>query len=324
MQGGKPEGDRVREYFAGREGDIRYIFTPFIQRDTLEDVVPADDVDTVIVTRWRLADLVSGVSDPEIFEWVREHGYTLKIHSRIHAKVYSWDLDTGLIGSANLTNAGMRIGETSNIEVLHGPTQLPVEVQYRLRQAEMEAQLVTRNDYEKAIDYLEETDTDHPEYENIDIGEDPEFLVSQLPMTEAPDILISVLAGDDSRDLDDLEPATQRCVLHDIAMYALDDLRGKPASTVWDGVRQQFLDHEFIKMIIGEMDPCIHFGDMKVVVQDRCADVPTPSRRELTENIQVLYSWFPKVAPERFNHDIPGSYSERLCDTTKSRDESTH
>jgi hypothetical protein len=314
----KPEGDRVREYFASGAGEIRYIFAPFIQKDTLENVIPMRDTDTVIVTRWRLADLMSGVSDPEVFEWVREHEYTLKIHPKLHAKVYSWDLDTALIGSSNLTNSGMGLGNQPNVEVLHGPTPLPVEIQFKLRQTEKEAQLVTKDDYMKTVEYLENTTTEIPNYGNIDIGEDPEFLVSQLPMTEEPDVLISVLAGDHSRVLDDLELKERQCVLHDVATYSLDGLSGKSEATVREGVRQRFLNHNFINMIVERMDPCIHFGKMKVVVQENCADVPTPSRRELTGNIQVLYNWFPKVAPDRFKHNIPGSHSERLCDTNKS------
>lgn len=318
MWDGKPEGDRVRKYFASRSGDIRYIFTPFIQNNALASVVPADDSDTVIVTRWRLADLVSGVSDPDVFEWVREHGCTLKIHPKLHAKVYSWDLDTALIGSSNLTNSGMGLVNQSNVEVLHGPTKLPVEAQFKLRRTEKEAKLVTRDDYQKAVEYLENAATEKPDYGTINIGEDPEFLVSHLPMTEEPDALISVLAGDQSRGLEDLELEERQCVLHDVATYSLEGLRGEPEANVREGVKQRFLDHEFVKMIVKKMDPCIQFGEMKVVVQDNCTDVPTPSRRELTGNIQVLYNWFPKVAPGRFEHDIPGSHSERLCDTSKT------
>ena len=318
MRKGSKEGERVQEYFASTKGDIRYIFAPFIQKDALDTILPESRVDTVIVTRWRAADLVSGVSDPDVFQTVKDQGYTLKIHPRLHAKVYSWDLDTGLVGSANLTHPGMGISEPRNIEVLYGPTSLPVDTQLKLRQVEKEAQLVTRNDYEEVVQHLEETETKQQDYGNIDIGNEPEFLVSHLPMTEDPETLISVLAGDASQELDSLDSEEQSCVLHDIATYSLDDLRAKSESKVREELRNRFLDHDFIQKIVEHMDPCIYFGEMKALVQDNCTDVPTPSRRELTGNIQVLYSWFPKVAPNRFEHDIPGTHSERLCDNSKT------
>ena len=311
------EGDRVREYFTSSDGDIRYIIAPFIQKDTFDTIVPESNVDTIIVTRWRLADLVSGVSDPEVFESVREHGYTMKIHPRVHAKVYSWDLETALVGSANVTKPGMEISEISNVEVLLGSVQLPILTQLKLRKAENEAQLVTREVYEQALEYVETTEFQEPDYEEIDIGKDPKFLVSQLPMTEDPDLVITVLANDHARTLDDLNTEQRRCVLHDITTYSLENFRDKPKSEVRIGLRDHFENHAFIRMIIENMDPCIYFGEMKALVQKKCADVPTPSRRELTGNVQVLYNWFPLVALDRFKHDVPGRRSERLCDLSK-------
>jgi hypothetical protein len=317
MHNSTSDGDRIRRYFTSLDGDIRYIFSPFIQKQAFEKVIPSSSVETVVVTRWRQADLISGVSDPELFELCRDNGYTLKIHSRLHAKIYSWDLYDGLVGSSNLTKNGMGLSEVPNIEVLVGPTELPVETQLKLRKAEKDAQLVTREDYEKAVEAIETTETVEPNYNAIDVGQAPEFLVSHLPMTEDPDLLISVLAGDHSMRLADLSPEQQRCVLHDISTYSLDNFRGKPEIEVRDGLRECFVGHKFIEMIVDEMDPCVYFGEMKALVQERCADVPTPSRRELTGNIQVLYSWFPELYPDRFVHDIPGRRSERLCDLSK-------
>lgn len=308
-------GERVQEYFTDSKGDIRYIFAPFVQSGTLRKVISDSNADTIIITRWRHADLVSGVSDPEVFKFVREHGYTLKIHPQIHAKVYSWDLDDAFVGSANMTKPGMGLSDNPNVEVLLGPIQLPIQTQIELRKTEKEAHLVTRDDYEKALEVVESTETAVPDYDDIDIGEDPEFLISQLPMTENPDLVITVLAEDHDRAIDDLDPVQRRCVLHDISTYSLDDLRERPEVEVRDALRERFKNHEFISMIMDHMDPCIYFGEMKALVQEKCADVPTPSRRELTDNVQVLYNWFPEIAPERFEHDIPGKRSERLCDS---------
>lgn len=312
------EGDRVRNYFTSSDGDIRYIFAPFIQKQAFEEVIPDGNVDTIIVTRWRHVDLISGVSDPDLFETAREYNYTLKIHPQIHAKVYSWDLESALVGSANLTKSGMGSSNNSNIEVLLGPTQLPLQTQLNLRKAEKEAQLVSREDYEKAVEVIETTRVREPDYDTIDIGRDPEYLISQLPMTEDPDLIINVLSRDNSTTLDDVVPDIRRCVLHDISTYSLYDLKGRPQTEVQNGLREGFEKHGFISMIMDHMNPCIYFGEMKALVQEKCADVPTPSRRELTGNVQVLYNWFPRIAPERFKHDVPGRHSERLCDSRKS------
>lgn len=308
-------GGVVNGYFNSSKGDIRYIFAPFIQRNALEEVLPSSDADTIIVTRWRLADLASGVSDPDVFNYVRDQGYTLKIHHRLHAKLYSWDLDSALIGSANLTKVGMGIAEESNVEILQGPFQLPIQTQLKLRKAEKEAKLVTEDDYQRAVDVVEDMEYDELDYSNLDLGNDPEYLVSQLPMTEDPNLLIEVLSKGDLNSLRNLDPIQRRCVLHDISTFSLEDFQGKPELEVRVGLRNRFENHNFIRMIIDHMDPCIYFGEMKEIVQEECEDVPTPSRKELTSNVQILYEWFAGISPERFEHDVPGTHSERLCDT---------
>lgn len=308
--------DQVTRYFSSESGDIRYIISPFIQRETIERVLPNDGSDTIIITRWRREDLASGVSDPHVFEFCEAHGYTLKCNSRLHAKVYSWDLEIALVGSANLTGAAMETGASTNIEVLTDSLELPVETQLKLRRAEKDSRLVTEAGYEAAVEISEET-TGQPESEQevIDIGGQPEFQTSQLPTTEDPDIIVSVLTDSGGNILADLPEPLRRCVLHDITSYSFGELEGRPENEVREGMQQRFEAHPFIKEIIRNMDPDIYFGEMKELVQDKCLDVPTPSRRELTDDVQLLYTWFRQVSPDRFEHDVPRARSEKLIDT---------
>jgi hypothetical protein len=311
------EKERIHRYFNSHQGDIRYVFAPFIQERALDKIVPDDKADTIVITRWRAADIVSGVSDLEVFRLCEERGYTLKIHPQLHAKVYSWDLEDGMIGSSNVTKSGLGIGKNPNVEVLSEPIYLSLRTQVKLRKVDKESDLVTIEDYERALDYVDEEEVEKPDYGDIDIGKDPRFLVSQLPMTEDPNLLIDVLTGDNKQTLEDLSPEERRCVLHDIATFDMDELNGEPKDEVRAGLKDRFENHVFIDFIIDNIDPDMYFGEMKELVQTNCGDVPTPSRRELTENVHVLYQWFPKVAPERFKRDVPGAHSERLRDSKK-------
>ena len=308
--------EEVLRYFESDSGDIRYIFSPFIQRNSLERILPDDGTDTIVITRWQRDDLASGVSDPAVFEICEARGYTLKCNPRLHAKVYSWDLEDALIGSANLTDAGMGEGPTPNIEVLTSSIDLPIHTQLKLRRAENHSKLVTEAGYEAALEISEEATTQLKSgQEGINLGEQPEFLISQLPTTENPDIIVSILADDYERSVADLPPPLRRCVLHDITSYSIDELEGYSEVEVREGLQQRFEDHPFIKEIIEHMEPDIYFGAMKELVQKKCVDVPTPSRRELTDDVQLLYTWFGQVLSDRFKRDIPGAKSERLIDT---------
>ena len=55
----------------------------------------------------------------------------------------------------------------------------------------------------------------------------------------------------------------------------------------------------------------IYFGTAKDWVHKNCADVPTPRKFEITENIQILYRWIVKLGNGKYIVDRP-NYSERL------------
>ena len=43
----------------------------------------------------------------------------------------------------------------------------------------------------------------------------------------------------------------------------------------------------------------------------KCANVPTPRRFEITENIQILFKWMVDLGDGRYGLDTP-NYSQRL------------
>src|SRR4051794_20215704 len=69
-----------------------------------------------LVSRWQFCDLVSGVSDLEVYEIAKGHGWKFYFHQDLHAKVYLFD-EEFFAGSANLTNRGLAGGPPGgNIE----------------------------------------------------------------------------------------------------------------------------------------------------------------------------------------------------------------
>ena len=69
------------------------------------------------ITRWRHEELLSGVSDIECREVVVSEGGSFLLHPTVHAKYYRVD-DVVLIGSANVTNAGLGWTDNANVEIL--------------------------------------------------------------------------------------------------------------------------------------------------------------------------------------------------------------
>lgn len=308
------EGSLIREFFEANRAETRYVFCPFIQKRAFESVVPDDESDTIIVTTWREPEIRSGVSDPRIFETARDHDYTLKIHPSLHLKVYSWALEDAIVGSANLTAAGLGLSDTPNEEYLQLTKSLSPERQIQLYRIVESAPIVSQGDFDRAIEIWR--DRSPPEKDHIEFGqkkEKPKFETSNLPLTKDPSKLVGALRNWDRDAWRTHDDETRRCILHDIAIFELEEYAESNEATIREALQRRFMAHPFIKAISREMDPCIYFGEMKAWVQERCTDVPTPSRRSLTDNVQVLYSWFPELLPDRFELDVPGHHSERLC-----------
>jgi hypothetical protein len=96
------------------------IVSPFIKVNTLKRILNGvgDDIKVGCVTRWRLEEIIAGVSDLEIWDLLcSRSNSTLSLRFNLHAKYYRGD-ENCLIGSANITNAALGWSLTPNLELL--------------------------------------------------------------------------------------------------------------------------------------------------------------------------------------------------------------
>jgi hypothetical protein len=73
-------------------------------------------VECVIVTRWSPGDLLSGASDTRACEIAHGEGWQFRVLPGLHAKITLVDDAYLIVGSANLTGAGMSLVPASNRE----------------------------------------------------------------------------------------------------------------------------------------------------------------------------------------------------------------
>ena len=107
--------------FCRGSGDA-VIAAPYMKEDALSRLleVLAPDAALVCVTRWKLNDLLFGASDVNCRTLVLQRGGSFLLHPRLHAKFYRFGSHV-LVGSANLTSAGMGYRGPANLEVLCTP-----------------------------------------------------------------------------------------------------------------------------------------------------------------------------------------------------------
>ena len=113
------QGERIRDLFAGATSDV-VVVAPFIKEEALRSlltVVP-ERVAVRCVTRWRSREVAAGVSDPQIIYLLATRGNSeLYLVDNLHAKLYMAGPDC-LVGSANVTRAGLGEVEDHSIELL--------------------------------------------------------------------------------------------------------------------------------------------------------------------------------------------------------------
>lgn len=95
------------------------IVAPFIRSEALArllDGIPSG-TETIIVTRWRIADLLAGASDLGVYELAEAKRIPLYLRPDLHAKLFAAD-ERCLVGSANVTDTALGRRKQSNLELL--------------------------------------------------------------------------------------------------------------------------------------------------------------------------------------------------------------
>lgn len=113
-------GNRLVQHARGADNEI-LLAAPFIKREVLSRILsPVQDGFSVhVITRWKDREIAAGVSDLEVWEILRNRrSAILELLPSLHAKYYRFD-DIVLAGSANLTEAALGWGQSSNLEFLN-------------------------------------------------------------------------------------------------------------------------------------------------------------------------------------------------------------
>jgi hypothetical protein len=176
------------------------LVAPFVKIEVFEAVLAAvpKKVDEVLcVTRWSVAEVAAGVSDPEIINIAEQDGRTrIVLCHDLHAKLFLGD-DRCLVGSANLTGKATGRIEPENIELLVEVPATHPEVQRLLSRIDATAvpatsELATR--IRNQANLFKDSDSQQP----FVVAEEPAQSRHWYPATRAPGRLYPVYQGYDS------------------------------------------------------------------------------------------------------------------------------
>ncbi|ABK77271.1 conserved hypothetical protein [Cenarchaeum symbiosum A] len=303
----------IRAYLKGGSPDQTiFIFVPYIRTEALRGLLEDLPNRAVIVTSWRPSDLRLGSSDLGLYPFCRERGIALYINEDVHLKAYSLDLSSMILATGNISQRGLMPGGNHEAAVLVDP--LAAEDHLFFEHIRNESRLVDDDVYNALVQWLDNNKA--PPEEDVAMKDvipslkKDYFLISELPMTMHVDALVDgyscIQRGQEPSD----DAETAACIFHDIENYGIRP--GLSEGQFRESLVTAFFAHPFIQRIDGFIAPEAYFGRIKEWIQSNCTDVPVPSRRELTGNVQVLLRWFVELAGDRYAVDIPGARSERI------------
>ncbi len=289
-----------------------FLFVPYIKTTILTELIQDVKGSVIIVTTWEPADILSGSSDLKLYPFCREREIPLYISKGLHLKVYSIDLTSCLLATGNISRSGLL--PDGNHEAAVTVDSLTVNDKLFLTGIRQRSRLIDDKAYEELRAWYEENEVESSKIPSFDdIISEPltdDFSVAALPMTRSIDDLVlgytRISRGHEPSD--DIE--TSACIFHDLANYGITPGMSKERFIV--ELTRRFFEHPFINKIDDFINPEAYFGGIKEWIQNNCTDVPIPSRRELTGNVQVLLEWFETLGSDKYIIDIPGRRSERI------------
>lgn len=285
------------------QAPLHSAIAPYVKLDALSKLLKLPLSESFyIITRWKINDILLGVSDLDIYPLLAERGIPLYIHNRLHLKLYQYGRDLALCGSANITSPGLGLIEKPNLE-LSCSVKITSQEQAAVQSLCDQSIRVTDEIYSK---FLESTSSLEPpvarDYPEPDIGDliADRFLISSLPACQSPMTLYQYY-----RNPEGLPDSSYRDYIHDYNLFQLSP--GLSRDEFFHKLKIEFTGQDFVQLVasvIKEKTNC-RFGEVNNLIHEHCRDVPLPYRWEIKPATNRLYDWLSDLIDE-ISWDRPG------------------
>jgi hypothetical protein len=206
------------------------------------------------------------------------------------------------MGSANISNNGLALTENYNYELAKKIDRLDDESILYFKKILDEADLVTEEIYNQFKEELAKLKPLEKIKEPIIRDSKKDFLISALPMSYSIEEFFKIY----SRGFNGKDRERVACAIHDAELYHFPE--GLSKDEFIFHLKKEFFKSPFIIKLLSFIDKHengLRFGGIKEWIQNNCVDVPVPSRRKLTGNVQVLYEWIVELSDGKYGWDRP-------------------
>lgn len=277
-------------------GGCSLLIAPFIQRDALESLLDRFETEKLqVITSWTAKSLAAGVSDPEVYQTLKQIRVPLYINEDIHLKLFVFDDDVAFHTSANITSKGLGIAEDCNIEI-GCKIQLALNDWLQINTLLENSMAVDDAVYQKARAYTDENKNTAPPLPPLNLpaagGVHP-FSRQSLPQCKSPEELWLFY------DSGELADSPRSACMHDLWLYGIIEA-GMSKEEFLERLGDSFRKHPFTVAIVSYLQEYneLRFGSVNNWITQNCSDRPTPSRWELKPATNRLYNWLARFFVE--------------------------
>jgi hypothetical protein len=278
------------------------IAAPFIKVAPLRALLDAtpDDVKVEIVTRWLPDEVARGVSDTEILALVQARGGVVWLLDELHAKLFLVDENRALVGSANVTAAGLGLSAKSNFELLTPVTMEPCVSALLIRDLLEHAQRATP-EIAEAVEAIAASLV-CPEIPPVPDAIDDiiDMPLRWVPRFRSPDRLYDLYS--DPSWWASSKPSND--ALYDLLKLQIP--RELDLASFNSHVRQRLLESPPIRAIDTALSKPQRFGALTDALRKF---TPGMNHKERQNYLQIILRWMLYFAPDIYKLDTP-KYSE--------------
>jgi hypothetical protein len=290
------------------------ICAPYVTRRALETLLEDVTLPAVtIVTTWEPDDVLRGASDPEIYPYLADRGWTLLLRPRLHAKLLVVDWCSALVSTANITQAGLGLRKPANLECAVPIESLTESDRRWIFAAVCEAAPVTLDYYEDFVRRMDSLRSLAGINRDVDphgcaLESYPPSSSIALPITPNPSEFVANLqrlsAGEP-----DIASAALSATTHDARLLSL------PISALPDQLEALLTQRFFALHAVQRFEDFTgqgrYFGEIKGWLRRNNYAPPDSSPITLTQLTRNLLSWIVALGSDRYSLSRP-RYSQRL------------
>lgn len=276
--------------------ETNFLIVPFIKVDALRQLhwIQTKKIRAKVICRWRPGDLLAGVSDVEVFTYLKAAGCQLYVNNDIHMKLYVFESNTAFNTSANLTLRGLGYSETANIEVGNMVT-LTSDDWARIHRILLASRQVDDAVYQRAKAFVENNPKPSLGLAEPDFFDKAKvFTFGSLPATATPEKLAAFYFAPNSNEH---TPEDVRRATHDLVTFEVPAglIQAQFEKQLGDSFRKAPFVTDFVEFL--KAQGSLRFGAVTDWLHQKCEDVPLPYRWQIKENTAIFYDWLAHYVP---------------------------